>query len=58
MTSQGFTTEMANRLTASVPFGRLAQPVEMAHVYVTLAEGISSYTSGSIYGVDGTRGEF
>lgn len=58
LTSQGFTTEMANRLTASVPFGRLAQPVEMAHVYVTLAEGISSYTSGSTYGVDGTRGAF
>ncbi|MDR0672864.1 MAG: SDR family oxidoreductase [Zoogloeaceae bacterium] len=42
-------------LNASTPLGRMGQPVEMAPLYVTLAEGASSYVTGSTWSADGGR---
>ena len=36
-------------------FGRPAQPVELAHLYVFLASEAASYVSGEIYGATGGR---
>jgi NAD(P)-dependent dehydrogenase (short-subunit alcohol dehydrogenase family) len=42
-------------LNASTPLGRMGHPVEMAPLYVTLAEGASSYVTGSTWSADGGR---
>ncbi|MDR2788043.1 MAG: SDR family oxidoreductase [Candidatus Accumulibacter sp.] len=42
-------------LNASTPLGRMGQPVEMAPLYVTLAEGASSFVTGSTWSADGGR---
>ncbi|MDR1461656.1 MAG: SDR family oxidoreductase [Azoarcus sp.] len=42
-------------LNASTPLGRMGHPVEMAPLYVTLAEGASSFVSGSTWSADGGR---
>jgi NAD(P)-dependent dehydrogenase (short-subunit alcohol dehydrogenase family) len=41
---------------ADTPLGRPGQPAELASVYVELASGNASYTTGQIYGVSGGRG--
>ena len=38
------------------PLGRAGQPVELASLYVTLAEAGTSFTSGSIFGANGGTG--
>lgn len=38
------------------PLGRYAQPVEIAAAYVTLAEGHSTFSSGSVWTVNGGTG--
>jgi NAD(P)-dependent dehydrogenase (short-subunit alcohol dehydrogenase family) len=38
------------------PFGRPAQPAEMAHVFVTLASQEASYSTGQVYGASGGKG--
>jgi NAD(P)-dependent dehydrogenase (short-subunit alcohol dehydrogenase family) len=58
LTSQGFTNEDFQGRGTSRPFGRPAQAAELAPLYVTLAEGRTSYTSGSIWGVHGANGVF
>jgi NAD(P)-dependent dehydrogenase (short-subunit alcohol dehydrogenase family) len=42
-------------LNASTPLGRVGQPVELAPLYVTLAESASSYVTGSTWSADGGR---
>jgi NAD(P)-dependent dehydrogenase (short-subunit alcohol dehydrogenase family) len=42
-------------LNASTPLGRMGHPVEMAPLYVTLAEGASSFVTGSTWSADGGR---
>jgi NAD(P)-dependent dehydrogenase (short-subunit alcohol dehydrogenase family) len=42
-------------LNKSTPLGRMGQPVELAPLYVTLAEGASSYVTGSTWSADGGR---
>lgn len=39
-----------------VPLGRYGQPAEIAPLYVTLAEGGSSYVSGSVWSANGGTG--
>lgn len=58
LTSQGETTESISNALPRQLTGRLAQPVELAPVYVDLAEGINSYASGSVYGASGGTGSF
>ncbi len=41
-----------NRIT---PIGRMGQPVEMAPLYVALAEGTNSFTTGSTWSANGGR---
>jgi NAD(P)-dependent dehydrogenase (short-subunit alcohol dehydrogenase family) len=43
LTSQGATNELLQVLEPQLPFGRLAHPVEIAPIFVGLAEGGSSY---------------
>ena len=42
-------------LNASTPLGRMGHPVEMAPLYVTLAEGQNSFVTGSTWSADGGR---
>lgn len=42
-------------LNASTPLGRMGHPVEMAPLYVSLAEEASSFVSGSTWSADGGR---
>lgn len=44
--------ENLNRIT---PIGRMGQPVEMAPLYVALAEGTSSFVTGSTWSANGGR---
>jgi NAD(P)-dependent dehydrogenase (short-subunit alcohol dehydrogenase family) len=53
LTSHGLTTENADTIAGTLPLGRIAQPAELAPVYVMIAEGISSQSTGSVYGVNG-----
>lgn len=46
----GFTTEiMLAASEGSSPYGRIEQPGELAPLFVSLADPLSTYTSGSIY---------
>lgn len=49
----GFTLDQLEVTETLQPIGRLQQPAEIAHVYVTLADDQLSYGTGSIYGSHG-----
>ncbi|KAH6640432.1 hypothetical protein F5144DRAFT_626605 [Chaetomium tenue] len=53
LTSHGLTTENADTVAAQLPLGRIAQPAELAPVYVMIAEGSSSQSIASAFGVNG-----
>jgi NAD(P)-dependent dehydrogenase (short-subunit alcohol dehydrogenase family) len=53
LTSHGLTTENVETIAGTLPLGRIAQPAELAPVYVMIAEGSSSQSTGSVYGVNG-----
>lgn len=40
----------------NTPLGRAGQPAELAGIFVTLAEGQNSFTTGSIFGANGGTG--
>ncbi|MCW6508341.1 SDR family oxidoreductase [Lichenifustis flavocetrariae] len=42
---------------ATAPLGRAGQPVELAGIYVRLAEDDGSYTTGNVYGAGGGQGQ-
>jgi NAD(P)-dependent dehydrogenase (short-subunit alcohol dehydrogenase family) len=46
----------ADRLAASTPVGRLAEPSEIAEVAVWLCDGAPGYLTGEIIAVDGGVG--
>jgi meso-butanediol dehydrogenase / (S,S)-butanediol dehydrogenase / diacetyl reductase len=50
--SEPVTAEFMERLAATVPLGRLAEPVEIARVVLFLASNASSYITGSLVTVD------
>ncbi len=47
--------DMVKSFGEQTVFGRPAQPIEMAHLYVFLASEEASYVSGEIYGATGGR---
>ena len=51
----GAPADNVESLNASTPLGRMGQPVELAPLYVTLAEGANSYVTGSTWSSDGGR---
>ena len=58
LSSQGDNTESIRMVGAETPAGRMEQPVELAPLFVVLAESSSSYTSGSVYAAGGGTGDF
>lgn len=53
LTSHGLTTENVDTIVAQLPLGRIAQPAELAPIYVMIAEGSSSQSTASAYGING-----
>lgn len=50
--SEPVTSEMMQRLAASVPLGRMAEPVEIARVVLFMASDAASYMTGAMITVD------
>jgi NAD(P)-dependent dehydrogenase (short-subunit alcohol dehydrogenase family) len=51
----GAPADNVENLNASTPLGRMGQPVELAPLYVALAEEAGSYVTGSTWSADGGR---
>jgi NAD(P)-dependent dehydrogenase (short-subunit alcohol dehydrogenase family) len=51
----GAPDDNVQNLNAITPIGRIGHPVEMAPLYVTMAEGTSSFVTGSTWSADGGR---
>jgi meso-butanediol dehydrogenase / (S,S)-butanediol dehydrogenase / diacetyl reductase len=54
--SEPVTDEMLDRIAATVPMGRLAEPIEIARVVAFLASDAASYMTGSLVSVDAGYG--
>jgi NAD(P)-dependent dehydrogenase (short-subunit alcohol dehydrogenase family) len=55
--SGGATEEKWRSFGKDYPLGRAGQPAELASIYVQLAAGDASYTTGNIYGAGGGKGQ-
>jgi len=55
--SGGASMEKLEQFGSTSPLKRPGQPVELAGIYVRLAEDDSSYTTGNIYGAGGGQGQ-
>jgi NAD(P)-dependent dehydrogenase (short-subunit alcohol dehydrogenase family) len=55
--SGGATMEKLQKFGGTSPLGRPGQPVELASIYVQLADPNASYTTGNIYGAGGGSGQ-
>ncbi len=55
--SGGAQPEKQKQFGATAPLGRPGQPAELASIYVQLASGDASYTTGNIYGAGGGQGQ-
>ena len=53
----GQPTEKLPQFGADTPLGRAGQPVEIAPVYVALAAGDMTYSSGQLFGASGATGK-
>ncbi|KEF52316.1 uncharacterized protein A1O9_11556 [Exophiala aquamarina CBS 119918] len=57
LSTQGMTTEiMRDVISSTAPLGRIEQPIELAPVYVGLAENAATYVSGSLWSASGGQG--
>jgi meso-butanediol dehydrogenase / (S,S)-butanediol dehydrogenase / diacetyl reductase len=54
--SEPVTDEMLDRIAATVPMGRLAEPIEIARVVAFLASDAASYMTGALVSVDAGYG--
>lgn len=45
--------EMAARVSAGIPLGRVGEPEEVANAFLFLASGLASYVTGAVLSVDG-----
>ncbi len=55
--SGGATEEKWRNFGKDYPLGRAGQPAELASIYVQLAAGDATYTTGNIYGAGGGKGQ-
>ena len=55
--SGGATKEKFEDFGGKYPLGRAGQPAELASIYVQLAAGDATYTTGNIYGAGGGMGQ-
>ena len=55
--SGGATEEKWRNFGKDYPLGRAGQPAELASIYVQLASGDDTYTTGNIYGAGGGKGQ-
>ncbi|WP_116092586.1 SDR family oxidoreductase [Sphingomonas crusticola] len=55
--SGGATMEKLEQFGGDTPLKRPGQPVELAGIYVRLAESDGSYTTGNVYGAGGGKGQ-
>jgi NAD(P)-dependent dehydrogenase (short-subunit alcohol dehydrogenase family) len=55
--SGGASKEKFEKFGANYPLGRAGQPAELASIYVQLAAGDATYTTGNIYGAGGGMGQ-
>lgn len=51
--SGGYTTETMNSVADAMPFGRMEQPVELAPLYVNVAEPDKTFVSGEVFAAAG-----
>ena len=45
--------EMVDRISATIPLGRVGEPEEVANVFLFLASDLASYVTGTVVSVDG-----
>ncbi|HEX8328871.1 MAG TPA: SDR family oxidoreductase [Hymenobacter sp.] len=55
--SGGATQEKLKKFGGDTPMGRPGQPVELASIYVQLADPMASYATGQVYGATGGGGQ-
>lgn len=55
--SGGATMEKLKQFGGQTPLGRPGQPVELASIYVQLADNSASYSTGQVYGAMGGSGQ-
>jgi NAD(P)-dependent dehydrogenase (short-subunit alcohol dehydrogenase family) len=55
--SGGANQEKLKKFGAQAPLGRPGQPAELAGIYVLLADPLSSFATGQIYGSSGGAGQ-
>ena len=55
--SGGATMEKLKEFGGQTPLGRPGQPVELASIYVQLADNNASYSTGQVYGAMGGSGQ-
>lgn len=53
LANSGFTNDQLRQGSAMLPLRRVAQPVELAPVYVDFADATMTYTTGSIWTTNG-----
>lgn len=56
LTTEGYDTELMFETIEEQPATRVAQPVELAHVFVNVVDDELSYTTGSVWGANGALG--
>ena len=45
--------EMVERISATIPLGRMGEPQDVANAFLFLASDLASYVTGAILSVDG-----